>query len=463
MSLTTLLGIAKPMPGALPPPSWGSVAPRVGIPITLPWMSTRAPPELPGLIAALVWITDGNVTLPPSSGTASRKALTIPSVTLDCSPSGLPIAIARSPTFSIDESANFAGFSPAPETLMTARSSGGKAPTSFPWYCLPLEVVTVNDFAPVTTWLLVTMSPAASKTIPEPSPVLSSICTTDGETDCTTLTNESCSATPATVCVPVVLEWPELVASDAPAIAAPATATAARTASRRRCCLNEKRIRSSNRLLHGSQRAISSASSGGQPRATSAAISCQSTRPANATERTCGTPRRCSCSTFQAWIAISSSPTSSTSSVSENTVGSIVLSSRIEVVRSRRTIATASLESIEASPASIAPLVGLCGFLPAGMCSGRASTRVCYDTLSDSVPAGLMFAGVVAALTAVVLVPLGRRHSCGSDIPATPHPQVRSRLQSCVDGSQLSAGGRLHPFPRSCVEALGGSGTRRRR
>ena len=26
------------------------------MPITRPWMSTSAPPELPGLIAALVWI-----------------------------------------------------------------------------------------------------------------------------------------------------------------------------------------------------------------------------------------------------------------------------------------------------------------------------------------------------------------------------------------------------------------------
>jgi hypothetical protein len=53
MSLTRLLGIAKPMPGALPP-NCGSVAASVGIPITRPWMSTSAPPELPGLIAALV-------------------------------------------------------------------------------------------------------------------------------------------------------------------------------------------------------------------------------------------------------------------------------------------------------------------------------------------------------------------------------------------------------------------------
>src|SRR6185312_13707815 len=168
IAVTRLLGIAKPMPGALPP-SWGSVAARVGIPITRPSMSTSAPPELPGLIAALVWITDGNVTL-FDSGTAALKALTIPSVTLERNPSGFPIAIARSPTWSLEESAKVAGFRWAPEILITARSSGGNEPTSPAGYRVPFEVVTVNDVAPLTTWLLVTTSPAASRTIPEPSP-----------------------------------------------------------------------------------------------------------------------------------------------------------------------------------------------------------------------------------------------------------------------------------------------------
>ncbi len=67
MSSTRSLGMANPMPGALPP-SWGSVAASVGIPIARPSLSTSAPPELPGLIAALVWITDGSVTVPPLPG-----------------------------------------------------------------------------------------------------------------------------------------------------------------------------------------------------------------------------------------------------------------------------------------------------------------------------------------------------------------------------------------------------------
>ena len=101
----------------------------MGIPITRPWRSASAPPELPGLIAALVWIISGSATPFPSE-TPWRKALTMPSVTLERSPSGLPIAIAKSPTSSLLESANAAGVSFAPETRTTARSSGGKRPTS---------------------------------------------------------------------------------------------------------------------------------------------------------------------------------------------------------------------------------------------------------------------------------------------------------------------------------------------
>ena len=81
------------------------------------------------MIAALVWITSGSATPFPSE-TPWRKALTMPSVTLERSPSGLPIAIARSPTWSALESANVAGASCAPDTRTTAMSSGAKRPTS---------------------------------------------------------------------------------------------------------------------------------------------------------------------------------------------------------------------------------------------------------------------------------------------------------------------------------------------
>ena len=105
------------------------------------WTSvTRTPPELPGLMAALVWMTSGSAT-PSSSLTVRPRALMIPSVTLDWSPSGLPMAR-----------------------------------------------VTWKPLASSTTWSLVTMSPLASKTMPEPSPSLVWMRTTDGPTCLTTRT-----------------------------------------------------------------------------------------------------------------------------------------------------------------------------------------------------------------------------------------------------------------------------------
>src|SRR5262249_39480894 len=101
-------GMANPIPGAAPPPSCWSVAASVGMPTT--WLArfTRAPPLLPGLMAAEVWITSGKVApgdpLPCGSDTVRPTAGTIPSVTLLARPSGLPMASTMSPTRSFDES-----------------------------------------------------------------------------------------------------------------------------------------------------------------------------------------------------------------------------------------------------------------------------------------------------------------------------------------------------------------------
>ena len=54
-SRTVLIGIAKPMP--MFPWRWPSVMMAVFMPITSPRMLSSGPPELPGLIAASVWIT----------------------------------------------------------------------------------------------------------------------------------------------------------------------------------------------------------------------------------------------------------------------------------------------------------------------------------------------------------------------------------------------------------------------
>jgi len=52
---------------------------------------------------------------------------------------------------------------------MTARSVAASEPITFPLNVLPFQSFTRTEVAPETTWLLVTMSPRRSYTMPEPS------------------------------------------------------------------------------------------------------------------------------------------------------------------------------------------------------------------------------------------------------------------------------------------------------
>ena len=61
------------------------------IPITSAALDTSAPPELPGLSAASVWITSSMVR-PLTERIERPSAETTPAVTVDSKPSGLPIA-----------------------------------------------------------------------------------------------------------------------------------------------------------------------------------------------------------------------------------------------------------------------------------------------------------------------------------------------------------------------------------
>src|ERR1035437_1179491 len=126
-------------------------------------------------------MTSGRV-FPLGSLTCRLRALTIPSVTLDWSPSGLPIARTTSPTCSLEESPKTAGVRPEALILTTATSSGVYEPTSVPVYDLPLESVTLKVVEVPTTWALVTMSPLLSYMTPEPRPASVSISTTSGFT-----------------------------------------------------------------------------------------------------------------------------------------------------------------------------------------------------------------------------------------------------------------------------------------
>ena len=97
------------------------------IPITCPSMLIKAPPELPGLIAASVWIAFVEIVSPSSfvMVTVRLRLETIPCVTeLAYSvPSGLPIAIAVSPTVNLSESANSATVDTLSEEILTTAIS----------------------------------------------------------------------------------------------------------------------------------------------------------------------------------------------------------------------------------------------------------------------------------------------------------------------------------------------------
>ena len=102
------------------------------MPTTAPVESTSGPPELPGLIAASVWIASITALAsvsPASSRTGRSSALTMPSVTVPTRPSGEPMAITPSPTARLadDPIAATTGF--ATSTLTTARSVFGSRPT----------------------------------------------------------------------------------------------------------------------------------------------------------------------------------------------------------------------------------------------------------------------------------------------------------------------------------------------
>ena len=105
------------------------------MPITCPEALTSAPPLLPGLIGALVWIAPGSVAAvrawparPGVAGSVTARSVAemIPWVTLPDRPSGLPMASTTSPACTWSESPNRAGCSPEGSSArITARSSGG--------------------------------------------------------------------------------------------------------------------------------------------------------------------------------------------------------------------------------------------------------------------------------------------------------------------------------------------------
>ena len=154
-SLAALIGIAKPIPWALP-------ATAVSTPTTAPVASSSGPPLLPGLIAASVWMRSVSCVGRPvtSSRTViSRPSpLMIPLVTVSVNvPSGLPIAIAVWPTWIFEESPIVAAVRPLALILMSARSVVVDCFTRVAGYSVPSIRATVSDELPSTTWRFVRM------------------------------------------------------------------------------------------------------------------------------------------------------------------------------------------------------------------------------------------------------------------------------------------------------------------
>ena len=130
--LALFIGIAKLNPAP------GPDLIRVLIPITSPLLFNNGPPELPGFIAASVWINSNFLSYIPNCETFLFKLLIIPRVTVFSSPKGLPTAIAQSPTLIFVESPNFAiGQGPFPSSLITAKSVSKSCPINFPLYFFP--------------------------------------------------------------------------------------------------------------------------------------------------------------------------------------------------------------------------------------------------------------------------------------------------------------------------------------
>ncbi len=162
--LASAAGIAKPTPDEVPEPERMAVF----TPIRSPFMSTSGPPELPGLMAASVWMNEETL-LEPISERASAE--TMPLVTVWPTPNGSPIARTMSPTcMSVAASMAIDGSRSAPGSIFsTARSARGSSSSTLAGHSRRSEVTTVISCAASMTWWLVRITPSGRTIEPEPS------------------------------------------------------------------------------------------------------------------------------------------------------------------------------------------------------------------------------------------------------------------------------------------------------
>ncbi len=143
------------------------------MPISSPFRFTKAPPELPGLRAASVWINDSMPILPPLELWLMLLAfaLTIPAVTVELNPKGLPTASTHSPILRSSLFPKVIGVSFSASILIRARSVASSVPITLASYVELSFRSTSSLSAPSMTWLLVTIYPSADIMTPDPRPL----------------------------------------------------------------------------------------------------------------------------------------------------------------------------------------------------------------------------------------------------------------------------------------------------
>ena len=153
----------------LPPEAAPPVAICELTPITRPVASSSGPPELPGLIAASVWMTS-SIAKPLGAVMRRCSAETTPVVSVRSRPNGLPIATVGSPTRTAPESPSASGWSLTSLgfTASTARSVSASLPITRAETVRWSENDTRTSSEEATTCALVRMWPFSSSTKPEP-------------------------------------------------------------------------------------------------------------------------------------------------------------------------------------------------------------------------------------------------------------------------------------------------------
>ena len=129
------------------------------MPIPWPYSLMSGPPELPGLMAASVWMTSMLMDSPLSSVTEMVRSRpeTHPWVVEPArfNPAGLPMATTFSPTWSWSESPSSEAVRFSASIFSTARSVVVSVPMTVAAYSSLLSRTTIRLAAPSMTWALV--------------------------------------------------------------------------------------------------------------------------------------------------------------------------------------------------------------------------------------------------------------------------------------------------------------------